>query len=124
NSGHFTVRKGAGVEARRLIRVLVEPEADRVLWLHLRMLLVLDHAPTHHLANDFIRHRDVLPPELRVRAPVQTHVAALRPRASTLRLAMVTAPMRRLPILLLMSTGYGESATAARCQSSSDRIRT
>src|SRR4249920_2282618 len=40
NSGHFTVRKGGGVEARRLMRVLVEPEADRVLWLHLRVLLV------------------------------------------------------------------------------------
>jgi hypothetical protein len=34
NSGHFTIRKGGGVEARRLVRVLVEPEADRVLWLH------------------------------------------------------------------------------------------
>jgi hypothetical protein len=42
---------------------------------------------------------------------------------TTFRLAMVTAPMRRLPILLLMSKGYGESATAARCQSPSDRIR-
>ena len=35
NSGHLTVREGGGVEARRLVRVLVEPEADRVLWLHL-----------------------------------------------------------------------------------------
>src|SRR5439155_21870075 len=39
NSGHFTIRKGGGVEARRLMRVLVEPEADRVLWLHVRVLL-------------------------------------------------------------------------------------
>src|SRR5580765_1375149 len=41
NGGHFTVRKGGGVEARRLMRVLVEPEADRVLWLHVRVLLLL-----------------------------------------------------------------------------------
>jgi hypothetical protein len=34
NSGYFTIRKGGGVEARRLKRVLVEPEADRVLWCH------------------------------------------------------------------------------------------
>src|SRR5205823_14245835 len=39
NRGHFTIRKGGGVEARRLLRVLVEPEADRVLWLHRRVLL-------------------------------------------------------------------------------------
>src|ERR1035438_5288324 len=42
NSGYFTIRKGDGVEARRRMRVLVEPEADRVLWLHVRVLLVLD----------------------------------------------------------------------------------
>ena len=42
NGGHFTVRKGGSVEARRLMRVLVEPEADRVLWLHVRVLLVPD----------------------------------------------------------------------------------
>jgi hypothetical protein len=42
NSGHFTVRKGGGVEAGRLMRVLVEPEADRVLWLHARVLRMLD----------------------------------------------------------------------------------
>src|SRR4029453_18515497 len=41
NGGHFTIRKGGGVEARRLMSVLVEPEADRVLWLHVRVLLVL-----------------------------------------------------------------------------------
>jgi hypothetical protein len=34
--------KGDGVEARRLMRVFVEPEANRVLWLHVRVLLVLD----------------------------------------------------------------------------------
>src|SRR5436190_6832371 len=32
NRGHFTIRKGGGVEARGLMRVFVEPEADRVLW--------------------------------------------------------------------------------------------
>src|SRR5438874_12157653 len=42
NAGYFTIRKRGCVEARRLMRVFVEPEADRVLWLHLRVLLVLD----------------------------------------------------------------------------------
>src|SRR3984957_20442549 len=42
NSGYFTIRKGDGVEARRLMRVFVEPEADGVLWLHVGMLLVID----------------------------------------------------------------------------------
>ena len=40
NGGDFAIRKGGGVEARRLMRVLVEPEADRVFWLHLRVLLL------------------------------------------------------------------------------------
>ena len=44
NSGYFTIRKGGGVEARRLMRVFVEPETDRVLWLHVRVLLVLIRA--------------------------------------------------------------------------------
>src|SRR5437899_6671871 len=35
DSGHFAVRKGGGVEPRRVLCVLVEPEADRVLWFHL-----------------------------------------------------------------------------------------
>src|SRR5687767_15852715 len=39
NSGHSTIRKGGGVEARRLMRVLVEPEADRVFWFHVGVLL-------------------------------------------------------------------------------------
>src|SRR5258706_3041149 len=39
NSGHLTIRKGGGVETRRLVRVFVEPQADRVLWLHVRVLL-------------------------------------------------------------------------------------
>src|SRR5207248_6453099 len=39
NSGHFAVRKGGGVEARRLNRVFVEPETNRVLWLHGCVLL-------------------------------------------------------------------------------------
>src|SRR4029077_16228513 len=42
NRGYFTIRKGGGVEARRFMRVFVEPEADRILWLHVRVLLVLD----------------------------------------------------------------------------------
>src|SRR5207247_44165 len=42
DSGHFAIRKRGGVEARRLMRVLVEPEADRVLWRHRRVLLQLD----------------------------------------------------------------------------------
>jgi hypothetical protein len=39
NRGHFAIRKGVGVEARRLMRVLVEPEADRILGLHVCVLL-------------------------------------------------------------------------------------
>jgi hypothetical protein len=42
NNGYFTIWKGDGVKTRRLMRVFVEPEADRVLWLHVRVLLVLD----------------------------------------------------------------------------------
>src|SRR3974390_2534326 len=42
NSGYFTVREGGGVEACRLKRVLVEPEADGVLWLHVSIFLVID----------------------------------------------------------------------------------
>src|SRR6266568_5023106 len=42
NSGYFAIRKGGGVEARRLMRVFVKPETDRVLWLHVRMFLMLD----------------------------------------------------------------------------------
>src|SRR5271165_2359087 len=38
--GVLPLRKG--VEARRLMRVFVEPEADRVFWFHVRVLLVLD----------------------------------------------------------------------------------
>ena len=34
NSGYFTIRKGDGIKARRLMRVLVEPETDDVLWLY------------------------------------------------------------------------------------------
>ena len=49
NSGHFTIRKGGGVEARRLMRVLVEPETDRVLGLHARVLLVPDGGQNSHV---------------------------------------------------------------------------
>src|SRR5439155_5793538 len=34
DSGHFTIRKGGRVEPRRVLCVLVEPEADRVFWFH------------------------------------------------------------------------------------------
>src|SRR6266545_2689820 len=34
DSGHFTIRKGGGVEPRRVLCVLVEPEADRVFGFH------------------------------------------------------------------------------------------
>src|SRR5215471_3638384 len=37
SSGYFTIRKGCGVEARRFMCVLVEPETDRVLRLHVRV---------------------------------------------------------------------------------------
>src|SRR5262249_36339550 len=40
--GYFPIRTGDCVEVRRLMRVFVEPEANRVLWLHVRVLLVLD----------------------------------------------------------------------------------
>src|SRR5262249_52355276 len=42
NSRHFTIRKGGGVKARRVLCVLVEPQADRILWLHILVLHVLD----------------------------------------------------------------------------------
>src|SRR5881296_3362986 len=34
DSGHFTIRKGGGVEPRRVLCVLVEPEADRIFRFH------------------------------------------------------------------------------------------
>jgi len=37
NSRHFTVRKGGGVEARRIMRVFVEPETNRVFRFHVRV---------------------------------------------------------------------------------------
>src|SRR5579863_4126068 len=40
NRGYFAIRKGGGVEPRRLMRVFVKPEADRILRLHVRALLV------------------------------------------------------------------------------------
>src|SRR5713101_1026392 len=52
NGGNFTIRKGDGIEARRLMRVFVEPEADRVLWLHVRVLLVLDQGERRGLCVD------------------------------------------------------------------------
>src|SRR5205814_2727523 len=58
NSGHFTIRKGGGVEARRLMRVLVEPEADRVLWFHVRVLLVLDQGERRGLRVDALGKLD------------------------------------------------------------------
>src|SRR5437870_3419670 len=38
DSGHFTIRKGGGVEPRRVLCVLVEPEADRVFRFHVSFL--------------------------------------------------------------------------------------
>ena len=38
DSGHFTIRKGGGVEARGILRVIVEPETDRVLGFHVAVL--------------------------------------------------------------------------------------
>ena len=40
NRDYFTIGKGGSVEARSLLRVFVEPEADRVLRLHVGVLLV------------------------------------------------------------------------------------
>jgi hypothetical protein len=42
NCGYFAVRKSGGVEARRILRVFVESEANCILVLHVRVLLVLD----------------------------------------------------------------------------------
>src|SRR5258708_6927940 len=56
NSGYFTVRKGGGVEAGRLMRVLVEPEADGVLWLHVRVLLVPIRANAAVFAQALLHH--------------------------------------------------------------------
>src|SRR4029434_10058630 len=42
NSSHFTIRKGGGVKARRVVGVLIEPQTDRVLRLHRQCLLVLE----------------------------------------------------------------------------------
>src|SRR5205823_8481214 len=41
DSGYFTVRKSCSVELRSLMRIFVEPEADRVLGLHRCVLLAL-----------------------------------------------------------------------------------
>src|SRR5205823_7495292 len=41
NSGYFTIRKGDRIETRRLLRVFVEPQADCVLWFHVRVLLLV-----------------------------------------------------------------------------------
>src|SRR3989442_10349346 len=37
--GHFTIRKGGGVEPRRVLCILVEPEADRVFRFHVSFTL-------------------------------------------------------------------------------------
>src|ERR1700686_665608 len=57
NSGYFTVRKGDGVKARRLMRVFVKPEADRVLWLHVRVLLVLNQGKARSLTEAACQQR-------------------------------------------------------------------
>src|SRR5882762_9820888 len=38
NGGYFGIRKGGGVEARGFMRVVVEPETDRVLRFHVPVL--------------------------------------------------------------------------------------
>src|SRR5262249_13846758 len=38
DGGHMTIRKGGGIEVGRVLRVVVEPETDRVLRLHVRQL--------------------------------------------------------------------------------------
>lgn len=43
NCGYLAIRKSGRIEERRLMRVLVEPEADRVLWLHIRVLPKLNY---------------------------------------------------------------------------------
>ena len=40
-SSYFAIGEGGRVEACRLLRVLVEPEADRILWLHIVVVLAL-----------------------------------------------------------------------------------
>ena len=55
NGGYFTIREGRGVEARRLLRVLVEPKADRVLWLHVRVLLCVHHGERRGLRVERIK---------------------------------------------------------------------
>src|SRR5215471_5759427 len=45
NPGYFTIGKSGGIEARCLVRVFVKPEANRVLWLHIRMLRLLIQSP-------------------------------------------------------------------------------
>ena len=42
NGGYFAIREGGGVEARRVMCILVKPEADRILWLYSRVLRVFD----------------------------------------------------------------------------------
>ena len=51
NSGYFAIREGSSVEARRLVRVFVEPEADRVFWFHIRVLRGLDPGELRGLAS-------------------------------------------------------------------------
>src|SRR5437867_4640011 len=65
NGGHLGIRKGGGVEACRLMRVLVEPEVDRVLWLHVVCSLFSIQTPLRvsastHWANSPPGHRGYL----------------------------------------------------------------
>ena len=54
NSGYSTVREGGGVEARRFKRVFVEPEADRVLWRHVSILLALGQGDRQGFPGRFV----------------------------------------------------------------------
>src|SRR4029079_4410733 len=45
NRGDLAIGKGGGIEARRPMGVLVEPEAERILWLQRVLLLLRKFAP-------------------------------------------------------------------------------
>src|SRR5207247_2004056 len=88
HSNHFTIRKGGGVEARRLMRVLVEPEADRVLGLHTCVLLVL------------VRRRRRTPACL-CKSWTANWVEFGAPAAVAMGLALRSSPVRRLALAIV-----------------------
>src|SRR5213592_2902240 len=60
DSGHFTLRKGGGVEPRRVLCVHVEPEADRVFWFHVSFTLFPKLAALWNEAKGDVAGTDVL----------------------------------------------------------------